>query len=1080
MSKVKRNLLLLLACIFLFSAVALVFTACSTPSYTVTFLVQNDSTGEWEQYATASSDDGSVTLPNNPSKTSYVFRNWYDNTDFTGEPFTGENVESDMNVYAYFVPTEISINVTKSADEVDEDTVYVRDLEALKEQYEQEALDMNLTFDGWYTGADYDTLWTTSSSVDTVYGRFMAQITYDNGFETYEPFTVQAGTTISRPTLEYIQKSYMDDDDIYYVVGDAEDYLNYNEDGILVGYNEFDFSQPVSQNTTITVLWKTPYLDYNVNANGTYTVIGFAYSINGTSLDNNSALQAELQSFPVISLPAYVSACDSDCTGNNGFFTTAGAVESVFTNTYLDYCYLDSLQKVIVQEGIKWINGIYGSSTVEEVVLPSTLKGLERALNGLVNLKSLTIPDGVEVIINSLFYYRSPDVTYNTNHDGYDFEIEIPASVKNMALVPTTNLTFAEGSPFFIEDKALYLQKDEDDLILINSFNVVDGELHVKEGVTGIQTAAFFYNASAADYVYLPASFYYINTNTLHTDYLYAVSYAATRVNSSGNPSSQSGSSSYLDSTGFVSTGVATQRHTSNNLLFRRLGSDSTYYTLQKFIFAGAEYPSSLPDEAFSDSSGNSWRAYIGTENYVVFTGVKEEGESIDIYISATNTSVAQTTYITIEGVSGESLTEDMVKRYIIDKELTDQIDLISVTQFGDAFSLPATLSSNVYLEIEYEYTVSGFAWEVDPETGEAIVTGLDTSTALRLDSGYYFVIITSTVIDESGVAHPVTAIKDKAFYEDIRIGSLIISNGVKYIGESAFEGCTNLTAVTIQSGGLEEIASYAFANTGFETITLPLAKVTYIGPYAFKSESLRYFTLAEGETAIVMGSSDEASTPMEVGKYYLFSGLGGQGSLYTIIRYTGSDSAMSATYSDRENKTVEVTIYDVQLVAIAAGGSFSNLNLGASERGYATPTSVKQVIYRYEVMEGSVYYLNNTTGIVFGAVSKIHKNAFTDINDNFTTMSGGVYINSVYLYEKTRATTDIYDNWLTMEQVSGISSKDYDFNAADAIFEDGWWEGISVRDENYEEIMGFMSADYMGNSDTDLSYYTLVMSGRN
>ena len=76
--------------------------------------------------------------------------------------------------------------------------MYVRDLETLKEQYEAEALAANLTFDGWYTGADYDTLWTSSSDVDVVYGRFMAQIMYDNGYETYEPLTVQGGNGLSR------------------------------------------------------------------------------------------------------------------------------------------------------------------------------------------------------------------------------------------------------------------------------------------------------------------------------------------------------------------------------------------------------------------------------------------------------------------------------------------------------------------------------------------------------------------------------------------------------------------------------------------------------------------------------------------------------------------------------------------------------------------------------------------------------------------------------------------------------------------------------------------------------------------
>lgn len=1075
MAKTKRNLLLLLACVFLFSVAALVFTACSAPSYTVTFLVQNDTTGEWEQYATASSDDGSVTLPNNPSKTNYVFRNWYDNTDFTGEPFTGENVEGDMNVYAYFVPTEISINVTKSADEVDEDTVYMRDLEALKEQYEQEALDMNLTFDGWYTGADYDTLWTSSSDVDVVYGRFMAQITYDNGFETYEPFTVQAGETISEPTLEYIQKYYMDDDDIYYVVGDAEDYLNYNEDGILVGYNEFDFSQPVSQNMTITVLWKTPYLDYNVNANGTYSVIGTARSINGTRVANESSMQTALQSFPVISLPAYVSACDSDNTGDSGFFTTAGAVESVvmFQSLRTLY-YYSSAQKIIVQDGIKWLYGLRDSSTVEEVVLPSTLKGMERALINLTALSSITIPEGTEVVINSLWYENYFADSLAPGYEEYDFEIEIPASVKNMAMVPG-NLTFADGSPFYKEDNAIYLNEG-DDIILINSYNVTDGELHIPEGVTGIQAGAFFVNYSGVSYVYLPSTFSFVNLNAKHTEYRYALS---TYKSNSG--STNLGGSA-LDFDGFTSSVVSETQRTSAYMLYNELGGSR----IQKFIFNSTSYPAGLyPDyiydggiedgNAFSTEDDLGWMT-VSAENYLAFAGEAEEGVSVTVYVSAYNTSTeVEYRYLTISLDSGDELTEEDVLNLLAENEGTaaELIEITSLTQFGREYEY-SKVTSNVYFDLEYRFVSNGFTFTVSG--GEATVTGL-SDDAVQMSSGYYFVNITSTVT-YGGVEYPVTAIADGAFKGEF-VGTVIIPSSITYIGESAFEDCNYLTLVTIQGNGLQYIGAHAFEDTGFTTITLPLANVTYIGPYAFKSASLQYFIPAEGESAIT-NTNDSVWEALEEGKYYLFNGLAYNSpaaAVCFIIRYTGTSVEQIGTYDDPNTPSIDINVRGVDVVAMAAGTTYRVLNLGASTRlrydGIIT-------VVRYGICEGSVYYLPNVTSIVFGIISKIETNAFTDIDERFWVADeDGTYSGNIFLYTGSyQGFFEVYDSWLTAEQITSIASKDYDFDADDAIFEDGWFNGVTTSDENYEDIMAFMSEDnyktynpYYNNADGGLTF---------
>ena len=1036
MTKIKNRILIVMALVMLCAVGVFALAACNdTETYTVTFMVQDAETGEWEQYATETSEEGVVTLPNNPTKTDYVFRNWYDNTDFTGDPFTGENVEGDMNVYAYFVPTEISINVTKSKDDVDEDTVYVRDLETLKEQYEAEALAANLTFDGWYTGADYDTLWTSSSDVDVVYGRFMAQIVYDNGFETYEPFTVQAGTTISEPTLEYIQKSYMDDEDIYYVVGD--DYAAYDDNGTLTGYNEVDFTQPVTQNMTIKVLWKTPYLTYAENANGTY-------SVNGTdtiTIFMNPEIRDYLESLPVVSFPSRIS--ETVDGGNN----VERTVESVHLAS-LDSNFFTSVQKVIVNEGIRWVYGINNSTTLEEISLPTSLKGIERGLNNLTNISSIILPEGIEVIINSL-WYSNVTATYNTEFLAYDFMINIPSSVQNMAMVPVENMSFTDDSPFFIEDNALYLQKDDEDLVLINSFNVVDGELHVKDGVTGIQVGAFFYNKNV-DYVYLPSTFTYMNKNALHSDYKYALSRG-----SSSNPAS------YLDCTGFTSGSVAETQNNAGVMLYNNLGADE----IQTFIFETSSYPETLEENAFCDGT-TAWTAYTNN-HYVVFIGEVSAGD-ITVSVVATNNSVSNTISFSWSIPSGSNLTFDAIIEQLTKKENTDSVEITSVMSLSEEFSLPVQVASNIYLDIAYVYTEPGFTFEI--VDGEAVVTGLDTTNAIKLSSGYYYVNITSTVTD-NGMEYPVTSIADEAFMGD-PIQIVLISNSVTTIGNSAFENCTYLTSVSIEAGGLETIGAHAFEDTGFTSIVLPLSKVTYIGPYAFKSKTLQYFIPADGETYLSRDSSTAESTTLEVGKYYISDGLSGMGSdAYKgfIIKYMGKSTEMVATYSDRENATSEVTVYDVQLIAIAGGCNRTRLTLGASIRTYKGANYV----YRYEIMEGSVYYLSYSrmTQIVFGIVSKVHTNAFTDIDEKFYVSSEGTYKGKVNRYEATSSTYDVYDSWLTVEQITSISSVDYDFRAEDAIFEDGWFNGITVENENYETLMAFMSEVYVGTFTNYLSF---------
>ena len=83
-----------------------------------------------------------------------------------------------------------------------------------------------------------------------------------------------------------------------------------------------------------------------------------------------------------------------------------------------------------------------------------------------------------------------------------------------------------------------------------------------------------------------------------------------------------------------------------------------------------------------------------------------------------------------------------------------------------------------------------------------------------------------------SVIPNTVTAIGDYAF-AGTDLWSISLPNGLKKIGESAFEGCGNLTSITIPEG-VTSIESRAFSGcSSLTSITIPEG-VTFIGQYAF------------------------------------------------------------------------------------------------------------------------------------------------------------------------------------------------------------------------------------------------------
>lgn len=981
MTAVKKKLLIALVCVAMLFAGIAIFSACNGDSgdLKVTFMVQDDATGQWQQYSEADVVDGSVTVPDAPDKDYYTFRNWFLNAEGIGDPFTGNDVTESISVYAIYVADQATIYI----DGQSQGTQNIVDV--IDGTYAPER--DNLVFDGWYTDANYQVSYTAGTETENLYGRYLAEITFDNGHEVVYTTRVTPGVNMIEPSSSDIVQWYMDPNNIYYQ----------DEEG-----NALDFSAGVSfeENTTVTVLWCTP-VDYELNS--------AADSYTAGNVDQDVIDYYLFREVPALSFLPTVR-CDYDDDGELETITVESIASSIVFNQF------PSVETIIVNEGIISISNAFNSGNVnlKKIVLASTLRIIGESFNGAMpNLENLELPEGLEVILNSFH----GDDAYSPN----EYAVEIPATVINLYKAPS-NFSFTNNSKFVNENGVIYKIDDERGWILISAYTLVeDGIVYVPEKAVGIQAGAFV--DCDVDGLFIYDTWQFVNPNELRTDY---PEYAP-----------------------------------SSNSLF-----NGTYYGTIYNNSSGVViiYNNSLPDDP-SVTQGQTFLG-VGPRN-IYLIGLVDEGEEITVEVTLNN-------YMTDESVdaspfvitAGQTLTlEQLISSISELSSLGETLILRNVEQFGLPYEFSGEpVYTNVYLDVYYGYNVTGFTYELNTSDNTATVTGFDADTAYRFsdDANDYLVYIPET-ITVNGTVYTITAIADNAFNVDNaatngnynNVTHITISSTVKTIGEKAFYNASNLVYVYIVPGGLEVIGESAFEGTCITSIALPVANLKEVGPYAFKTPTLTEFVRAEGEGDWYMYTvSSRVSTlyeGIEEGMFFIHNGV--------LVQYVGTSIEQQPASTSDMDTLVDVKVYDVRLIAIpggmtpyslGSGGEGSSryaFRIGVTQRRSSRTGSLDCVV-RYEVMEGSVYYLNNADGIVFGVISKIHENAFTDISKSA--------IANIYYY--LGASTTVYDSWVSREQVSAIASADYDFTAEDAIFEDGWWEGISVADEDYETEMALMS----------------------
>ena len=990
MAKIKNRLLIVLALVMLCAVGIFALSACNGNSdYTVTFMVrENGTTGEWQQYKTVdTNDDGSVTLPAAPEVDGYVFRDWYtDEACSADKVFDETKVTGNITVYALMAEANITLSVTDGSGTASEVAGTLSALSETTAEYEADALSDNLTFDGWYTDAAFTQKYSSGMDATALYGRYMAKVTYDNGYEElYTELVTPGGKTTAPDTrVDDFVKRYMDDEDISY--NDSEgNAINFTAD-------TFD------ENEVVTVLWKTPGLQYEVIEGNNYRVSG---------IDTSEV------SYPAVS----VLSKNVTIEGKSGC-NVAAVDASVGLDRY------SQAEVFIFNEGIESIRGFYsaslaGSSAMKEVQLPSTLKVLEDSFNMQSNnLSELVLPQGLEVIIDC-FWSDMLAATGTYRENGLDITVTIPSTVTNMVAVPK-NLDLSQNENFEYDEGDRLYYVDGDSKILCSEYqsNVTeDSRLVVEEGVTGVQV--YLLSTMDFDYLDLPSTFCEVGYNNAAENYPAYTGSLLTPQAVINNPEAAPVEGATRYSYAIVS-----------NL------DEITYVTIART----GDLP--VSDYAFVSTSGVPHNGSEFEDDVkVVLIGDVTAGEAVSIRLTVSYSRDNEVTTTVLDSYkSGDTLT---VADILEAAKVSEEDYTVIVRNIGEVYE-GGTITSDMYITVECYAKAGGFTYTVNADGETATVTGFNSATAEQLTDGTYRVTI--DMID----GYIVTAIADGAFKGVSGVSEVYISNAVTTIGAEAFMNMGNLRLVDIAPGGLSVIGESAFENAGCVqdgdgnwtvntesgvdelTMILPLADLTDIQPYAFKTKAIEKFTAVDSEATRNIQMMLMQGTSSFTEGMFLFA-MTGSGTNRAIIKYTGINE--TKTMQNSSGADTEITVRGAQLVAIAGGAAYSNassgLALGFSYRYFdsqmgAYAPALATNVFEYEIMEGSVYYGGSTLQIYIGMVSKVHKNAFTDIEDEAPSIN---YYNCSY------------DQHMTIEQVQTQTSE---------IFEEGWFDGRANSENTF------------------------------
>lgn len=1004
---IKKNFKQMLVGIALMVLSIITLISCNTKvEQKVTFMIESDN--NWIQYQEVTIENGTIEMPKNPEKDYYTFNNWYLDKDFSGDVFKNENLKESTTVYARFTPIEVKVHINGNPV-VTENLVDV--VNGIYNPGE------GLEFDGWYTNANYSTKWDGKAVTNDLYAKSVAAITFNDGYKDVYKVLVNPNTVYESPKTNTITEkevtSTVEEAKILQPYMSKYDISYTDSDG-----NAFDFTKAISKSITITVNWRSPYFKYQKDEN-TGELVLTNFGSDGKKYDDTET-EMKMANAPVLSILSTIT-FDDDGDG----VAETYHVEAIRPEG--DMIHSSDLKKIIIGEGIKMIQGLDATiaSSVEEVVIPSSVKVIQNSFNNMNKLKGITIPEGVEVIIGSFFANTASSyngyISYNQG-DAYDFDIEIPNSVKNLSMVPS-NLVFshtkanAKAGDFYKDGDKIYKVDDSTShsgkLLLIADFNPSDA-VTVPEGVNGVQVGTYFNRT--IKYLNMPSTFEYVGLNESIENYPYAkFQYSTTSL--LWNPE-------YALENKFV-----------GKLATCAFGIYNNLQSTTALSFKGNAYPEGLSEYAFtSDPEG-----YCGTEQgmidyhfYEPYNSTSLDG--VTVFLGETDTPVVKITIsndlistsydVTIGKNKGQSLTVEEILTAIDSENGTalladykaDKIVISKITNFGENYDLSASLSRNVYLDIIYNFNVNG-GYNVEKNNdGNAIITGYDGNTAVEVKDGLKLVSIPENVVI-NGETLAVTKIKENAFVGAADLGYVILPSTLKKIGASAFKNVSSLVNVDTSACKLVEIGSSAFEGTSITSFTLALSELKSVGAYAFKSETLTTFNAVAGEENRTI--LEQKDLLVNNGFYFVTTKVGITMTTY-VTNYIGLVQYVSTSSSGEGENLVRT--HNVKYIATAGiAYQSTDLNLGEIEE--------ETDLVKYEVMEGSIYYLTGSQKIFFYCVSKIHTNAITD-----STLTN--YRSSSFKYNSATMGSAITGRMTVKDLINDVNLT--------SVFEENWYDGYT------------------------------------
>lgn len=233
-----------------------------------------------------------------------------------------------------------------------------------------------------------------------------------------------------------------------------------------------------------------------------------------------------------------------------------------------------------------------------------------------------------------------------------------------------------------------------------------------------------------------------------------------------------------------------------------------------------------------------------------------------------------------------------------------------AIFTFVTAVSCVALMSAENFPEGSYSYAT------IDGQTVE--ICGFS-----ELSSGLKEIVIPEYVY-HNGDKYFVTGISAEAFSGDQTISSLTIPEGIKYVENRAFSGCTNLKSLINHSTVLEKIGEEAFANTNFPEFE-NLVKVGEIGDKAFYQSGIQKFVCYNRK----IGNEAFAGSKLEKLAIFVTTGLG-KGSFKNCKELDG-------VYID-DAYLADVQVYNLPEELFAGCDKLENLRLPSNiGKAYAT-----------------------------------------------------------------------------------------------------------------------------------------------